>query len=148
MSTRSSFELLVSYSQIAVFLRDLENPFNEWTEQQVRQGFAWRPGSVSFRTLQEFGKSRVELIESSFCEFSQDKCVRAIEVPFELPRGKELELASISDSHVIPINPGTFQLRFEAFKDDVIRVSFLRNCQPRFKVLLADPELEVPLDFL
>lgn len=144
MNTQHLFELFISYSQIAVFIRNLDNPFNDWTEDEARQGFSWRPGSASFRTRQGAGKCQVEVIESSFFEFNSEDCIRAIEVPFELPRRKEVEIASISDGQVVSVSPGKFQLRFEAFEHNFIRIYFLRNGAFRFKVLLADSELDVP----
>ena len=45
------FIIDVSYSQIAVFNSELENPFNDWTDQHVLQGFSWREESGSFKTL-------------------------------------------------------------------------------------------------
>jgi hypothetical protein len=48
----ASFSLMVLYSQIAVFDRDLPNAFNTWTQRHVDQGFAWRSGSVSFGTIE------------------------------------------------------------------------------------------------
>ena len=47
---RSLGKLDVSYGQVGVFWAILAKPFNDWSEAHVRQGFAWRPGSVSFKT--------------------------------------------------------------------------------------------------
>jgi Competence protein J (ComJ) len=54
--------LIISHSQIAVFDPSLERPFNSWTDAHVAQGFSWRPGSVSFSTLCEWGRYDVEVI--------------------------------------------------------------------------------------
>ena len=43
-----NFTLDISYSQLVVFQKGMENPFNDWENTHVDQGFAWRPGSVSF----------------------------------------------------------------------------------------------------
>ncbi|WP_162125711.1 competence protein ComJ [Pseudoxanthomonas wuyuanensis] len=132
---QSIFELFVSYSQIAVFRHDLQSPFNSWTDEQVRQGFSWRPGSVSFKVLIESGTCSLEIFDEPFHEFSNKDCIRAIEVPFEVPKNGKVEIASISEGHIITISAGTVQLRFEAFDNNVIRLSFLRDAPPRFEVL-------------
>ncbi|WP_414694810.1 competence protein ComJ [Pinirhizobacter sp.] len=41
------FDLYVSYSQLAVFQRGLDEPFNMWTDEQVKEGYSSKPGSVS-----------------------------------------------------------------------------------------------------
>lgn len=51
----------VSYSQLGVFVAGPLKPFNDWTDKHVAQGFAWRPESVSFRTLVEAGSHSVEI---------------------------------------------------------------------------------------
>jgi hypothetical protein len=47
------FQVFVGYSQLSVFDPSLSEPFNNWTPGHVAQGFAWRPGSASFKTLFE-----------------------------------------------------------------------------------------------
>jgi hypothetical protein len=55
------FAIEILYRQIAVFRSRLEHPFNDWTPRHVKQGFSWRPGSVSFATLVESGPHSVEV---------------------------------------------------------------------------------------
>lgn len=55
MSAVASFSLEIAYGQIGVFDASLAQPFNDWTDAHVRQGFSWRSGSVSFRTLEGAG---------------------------------------------------------------------------------------------
>jgi hypothetical protein len=57
-----SLSLDISHSQVAVFDRSLERPFNLWTERHVAQGFTSRPGSAAFRTLEESRLHRVSVI--------------------------------------------------------------------------------------
>lgn len=123
----SNFDLFVSYSQIAVFLPDLENPFNPWTDEQIEQGFSQRPGSVSFKTSVESGIYSLRIIDGSPDDLPDSECIATVEVPFEVPENGEVEVASITDSHVIPITAGVVQLRFEEFTDNVVRLSFLRK---------------------
>jgi hypothetical protein len=56
-----SFSIEVTHGQVCVFDSKLRHPLNPWGEEQVRQGFSCRPGSVSFLTLQPAGELRVEV---------------------------------------------------------------------------------------
>ena len=58
--TRIQFDLFASYSQVSVFMAKLDSPFNDWEQEHVEQGFAWREGSVSFATLEEAGTLHCE----------------------------------------------------------------------------------------
>ncbi|MFC0691986.1 competence protein ComJ [Paraburkholderia humisilvae] len=44
MSITIKFE--VSYSQLAVFASAFSQPYNDWSDRHVVQGFAWRPGRL------------------------------------------------------------------------------------------------------
>src|ERR1700743_191003 len=88
----------ITYSQVAVFHPSLKQPFNIWTDRHVAQGFAWRPGSVSFSTIDEGGVHTIRVsVISSFVEISP-AAIRVIEVPFRVPSDGSVEIASISDS--------------------------------------------------
>jgi Competence protein J (ComJ) len=141
MTTESRFRLSVSYSQIAVFDGGLKNPFNSWTEAHVKQGFAWRPGSVSFATLEGGGCHHVEVLAER-AEMSP-QAIRAIQVPFEVPANGSIEIASIADSVPVRMPAGTYQLRFECFglAPPKVRFVFLRSDSPSFEILRADAEL-------
>lgn len=111
----ASFSIDVSYSQVCVFLADQHNPFNNWAEQHVTQGFAWRPGSVSFRTLGD-GSLAVSIMRNRrFHESSA--ATRAIRVPFSVPTGSTVEVGSMFDSQQIDLAPGEYALTFEHGRD-------------------------------
>ncbi|MBN9391540.1 MAG: hypothetical protein J0I20_26140 [Chloroflexi bacterium] len=57
------FDFYISYSQLIIFDNELEAPFNDWRPEHVAQGFSWREGSVSFRTLEDNGSMRVEWLK-------------------------------------------------------------------------------------
>ena len=59
------FQVFVSYSQLSVFDPTLSEPVNNWTSGHVAQGFAWRPGSVSFKSLSESGTHNVEYFRTT-----------------------------------------------------------------------------------
>src|SRR5260221_8418451 len=138
------FELTVSYSQVAVFHAGLENPLNDWTEAQFRQGFSLRPGSVSFATLEESGMARVYVKAVKEFELRSD-AIRAIQVPFTVPESSLIEIASISESKILEIDFGSYALTFETGFDDTglmwCAFTFQKSDRPVARILRADPEL-------
>jgi hypothetical protein len=105
------FSIDVSYRQVCVFLADQHNPFNNWTEQHVEQGFAWRPGSVSFRTFDDGSLAVSVMGNRRFDESST--ATRVIRVPFSAPTGSTVEVGSIFDSQQIELAAGEYALTFE-----------------------------------
>lgn len=104
------FDLKVSYSQIAVFWPELANPFNDWSKQHFAQGFSWREGSVSFKTIIESGPMKLEALVTDQFEMRDDS-IRAISVPFYRSSvDASVEIASIAESRVQDLHPGQYQL--------------------------------------
>ncbi|MDF2646817.1 MAG: competence protein [Paenibacillus sp.] len=105
-------ELLVSYSQIAIYNKSLENPFSAWTDHHINQGFAWREGTVSFCTLDDV-MSEIEV--SIEVKVSQSKeSIRSIVVPFEV-KTKGITISSIlSKQYDYEIPEGLYELLFQA----------------------------------
>ena len=143
----------VSYSQVAVFDSSLKQPFSLWTEKHVSQGFAWRLGSASFRTIKEFGSHSLEVTVSDddleICADAQ----RVIEVPFVVPASGEIDVASISDSRALNIRPGSYVLRFECSSEangtgNKIKFSFIKNKKSEFRLLRTDSGLANESDLL
>jgi Competence protein J (ComJ) len=149
----ASFVLDVSYSQIAVFDSSLKQPFSFWTEKHANQGFAWRVGSVSFRTIDDGGRHVVELVVSSEdVELSPD-AVRIIQVPFEVPSSSSIEVASISDGFPLELQSGMYALRFECFglsqhSEPRVRLVFIKKDNPTFDMLRADADLSLAGELL
>ncbi|MEO7590107.1 MAG: competence protein ComJ, partial [Byssovorax sp.] len=94
--TRIQFDLFVSYSQVSVFTAGLGSPFNDWEQEHVDQGFAWREGSVSFATLEETGTLHCEAVVADPWR-PHPEAERAIRVPFNVAGDGSVEIASISD---------------------------------------------------
>lgn len=145
--TTSSIALSVSYNQVAVFASDLENPFNDWQDQHVAQGFSWREHSVSFRTLNEFGSCSIE-IDLSECHPGSDDAIRAIRVPFSVPEDGKIEIGSIGDSVPLSIAPGAYALLFQILEvrpdgTEVIRLSFSRSEPLDFAIIKADEQITI-----
>jgi hypothetical protein len=142
MSARQS--LFVSYAQIAVFQASLPNPFNDWTDAHVNQGFAWRQGSMSFRTKADDGPHEVVIA----CKLYADAPVeglRVIEVPFIVAESDPVVIASIGDEFAVDIPEGSYALRFVVAAGDArcIELSFLKTDNPDFKILREDEDLTI-----
>ena len=143
----------VLYSQIAVFLPSMAQPFNDWEPRHVTQGFAWRLGSVSFRTLVETGLHRIEIERVQHIGEVCENALRVVEVPFEVPEGGEIEIGSITETFPVFIQPGKYRLRCEFMGfDDVLeavaRLTFAVDDSPTFNIVVADSELKYEGDLL
>ena len=146
MTTTVEFE--VSYGQLAVFASSLELPFNDWTDQHVSQGFAWRPGSVSFRSMAVAGRHLVEIDVASQAGVVHRDAVRVVEVPFEVPADGAVDVGSIAETVQLSLPPGAFLLRCEFLsppgaEGERARLTFCRGEVPDFAVVRADAELSV-----
>jgi hypothetical protein len=146
VAKRFKVKLSYDYHQISVFNSDLKDPFNAWTDAHVHQGFAWRPGSVSFATMSDSGTA---LIKGSIGEsFSMPgQALRVIVVPFVVTSGA-VEVGGF-ETVTVPIPPGTYELTFVAVSGDVEKPEeyhfyFVPCVQPRSAILLADPDLTPP----
>ena len=112
-----TFSLDVSYAQICVFDSTLASPFNDWTDGHVRQGFSWRPGSVSFATLDAAGKILVRFDRASQVDWSRSVGARIITVPFSVPPHGAVEVATITGSVALVLAAGEYELTFEHGQD-------------------------------
>src|ERR1700722_12280690 len=67
---------------VCVFDRGMVSPFNDWSDGAYRQGFSWRPGSVSFRTLPDDDVARILVTVFVQTELQvRSDALRAIMVP-------------------------------------------------------------------
>ena len=141
----TSLTLSVSHSQIAIFDSALAQPFSTWRERHVNQGFVWRKGTVSFRTISDGGRHLVEVLVTCKDIDLSLGAVRVIQVPFEVPPSCCIEIASIADAFPLELPSGMYALRFECFRLDGgleprIRLVFIRRDDPTFEVLRADAD--------
>lgn len=144
----STIGLEVSYGQLAVFASSLKQPFNDWTDQHVSQGFAWRLGSVSFRSMVEAGRHSIEIDVVNHVDAVHPDAVRVVEVPFEIPADGAIEVGSIAETVPLSLPAGLFLLRCEFLQPpgdagERVRLTFAKKDDPRFAVVRADPELLV-----
>lgn len=142
----------VDYGQLVVFLGALTQPFNDWTDRHVDQGFAWRPGSVSFRTIEPTGLHRVEVSCVGKLADPDSEAVRVIDVPFEVPQDGVVEIGSVASTVPTTLPSGQFVLRCEFFQSDeagaFAKLIFAKDSTPRFAVVRADAALAVHSDLL
>lgn len=148
----TEFAIQVSYSQLAVFDAELQDPFNDWTDVHVRQGFSWRRGSVSFGTLREGGELAVEVSTGS-SEREELPADRAIVVPFHVPSHGLVEVGGIASGVQLELKPGEYELTFEHGTEEEkgmwARLRFRpvdRPVDPR--ILKSGGELDPPDQFL
>ena len=142
------FCINISYSQIAVFNSLLANPFNDWKNQHVTQGFSWRPESVSFKTLIDSGPISVEVRTAE--TLPSPTGTRAITVPFVCSDGGTVEISSITGGQKTDIQPGSYQLLFETgLRDetDWCRFTFIPNGSMTPAILIPDQEVMQPDTF-
>lgn len=138
-----SFETEIFYSQIALFQYGLDNPFNDWNETHVNQGFSWREGSVSFGTLSSDGDCKITV---RLTKKIDDDIIRAIVVPFKVEKGG-IEIGSVMETVAIDIPEGNYELLFTAKSvnsKEHYTFSFIESENPIAKVLKADDELNLP----
>jgi len=114
-------EIYVSYSQLAVFVAGLDQPFNNWTDKQVEDGYSWTPNSVSFKTPVDDGICLVEVMEAQ----ERASSSKSIEVPFDIPDDGKIEVASISDGGLIEIRAGKSTLRYEVVTESSLLLTFI-----------------------
>lgn len=141
----ASITLPFSHSQLAVFRAGMRDPFNDWEDAHVEQGFAWRPGSVSFSTLDEGGDIDIDVIAKK--KWSSDPAAaRVIRVPFEVPEDG-IEIASIISGETVDVPAGRYDLYYETGKKGESlwsRFTFVPSDNPQAEILKADPELKPP----
>jgi len=138
-----SFSINVLYSQLCIFLTKLLDPFNEWTQKNVDQGFSWRPGSVSFRSIEDGGTHYLTLSVVDTMPALNPSTIRAIEVPFKIEENASIEVGSIADGREIKLPSGVFLLRCEFKGERKVDIIFCHCSEPHFAVIKADAELVI-----
>ncbi len=141
--------IYIYYSQISVFRSEFKNPFNDWQEEHVNQGFSWRPGSVSFKTLDEEGE--ITLYYSKKTSFEIDiNTIRGIRVPFEITGEGLVEISSITESIPLKFQPGSYNLFYESGikPSPWIKFTFILNEQVKADVFKCDKGLNPQEPFL
>jgi hypothetical protein len=149
----AQFTIDISYNQISVFDARLADPFNDWSDDHVSQGFAWRPGSVSFGTLENAGPLAADVSRSRAFDESASSAARVIAVPFSVPEHGGVELASIASGVSLELPPGEYELTFEHGLDDGGQMwarFYFRAVEAPVapRIIRADAELSPPDEFV
>jgi Competence protein J (ComJ) len=146
------FIIDVSYNQVSVFDANLDDPFNDWSDEHVAQGFAWRPGSVSFGTLENAGTLAADVYRSKTFDESSSSASRVIAVPFSVPAHGNVEVASIASGVSLQLPAGEYELTFEHGIDDRgMWACFYFRAVPATvapRIVRADAELTPPATFV
>lgn len=151
MNNIFKYDLLISYNQIAVFNTNLENPFNDWNDTHVAQGFSWRKESVSFGTINnEEAEVQVELIKNIEI---LNNAIRIIRVPFEIT-DDTITIASIGDSFELELDKGKYNIIFSILKSKekdlefTYKFNFIKDDSEISEILKMDDELSPPKELL
>lgn len=145
----TELQLQVAYATLAVFDPDLSQPFNDWTQAHAAQGFSWRVGSVSFRTLIDAGQLKVSVMVDKTPTGIRTDTVRAIQVPFRVRSNGVVEIASIGGrGTTVKMPPGSYrlicQLGTQADGSPFSMLQFVPDDSAVAAVLRADTELKPP----
>jgi hypothetical protein len=141
-----TLEIDIFYSQLAVFQYGLDNPYNDWNDIHINQGFAWREGSVSFGTLfyDEECKITVRVTDKQQVD---DDVIRAITVPFYIGN-KGFEVGSVMRTTAFDFEEGMYELLFTIKRlengSGHYSFDFIKNNNPKANIIKADEELNPP----
>ncbi|QXI49529.1 MULTISPECIES: competence protein ComJ [Pseudomonas] len=141
--------ILVSYNQICVFDSNLDEPFNDWSDNHVKQGFSWREGSVSFGAV-ENDDTDLEVVVSSLNPAIDSASFRALAVPFVVPESGMITVGSIGDEHDVEIPAGVYKLIYELGRkkgQPWCRLTFCVASDPVPEIILADEEISDCIEF-
>jgi len=98
--------------QIAVFSPpSMTNPFNDWDDRHVAQGFAWRTQSVSFATLEEYGALELHVVLARSYE-PDTEAIRIIRVPFRV-EDNVVAISNLVSDATVSIPNGNYELIYE-----------------------------------
>lgn len=143
-------QLRLAWSQISVFDANLSDPFNGWNEKHLRQGFAWRAGSVSFRTPLREGTIDV-CINLPMTPLVRHEATQAIIVPFTTWAGL-VEISTIDSRELIEIPPGRYALLYQHGTDGEsswCSIDFIPSAfQPVEPAVLRCDDGAIPTDLL
>ncbi|SDN65280.1 Competence protein J (ComJ) [Bacillus sp. OK048] len=141
-----TFKSDIFYSQLAIFQYGLENPFNDWNDIHINQGFAWREGSVSFGTLSDDEECKITVRVTDKKEVDTD-VIRAIVVPFHIGN-KGIEVGSVMETTAIDFEEGMYELLFTVKRLENglghYSFNFIKNNNPKANIIKADEELNPP----
>ena len=153
------FDVTVSYNTLCVFHEEIENPYNDWSEIHISQGFAWRSASVSFQGLKDAIGCEMTVQTDSQIRLRPDT-VRAIGVPFSVSVSQQIIVGSIMDETTVEIPSGDYclvcelgllPLKVETCDDEILKwqdiwcvFTFVPCQNVEAKILRQDENLNPP----
>lgn len=143
-----SIELDLSYSQFIFFQKDMENPFNDWDEISIKQGFSYRRDSIGIKTFHEYGKVKI-LVSNSIDR--NEKAIRIIKFPF-LVKNNGIEFSTVTESFIYNLKNGNYEVLIQGWTEkdhvDVFHFSFIEtDKKTEIEYLRYDPEIEITKNF-
>jgi hypothetical protein len=134
----------IIYSILAVDDAGLHETYNAWRQQHIDQGFSWRPGSVSFRTLRDVGNQKVTVRRANQINVRPD-AQRVILVPFTVSPPGRIGISDLMEDQFINMPGGSYSLLFETGYDDDgdiwCDLTFVPGAPATAQVLRADAAL-------
>lgn len=146
-------DLPILYNTLAVYQSGLTHPLNDWTPQHSCQGFSWRPGSVSFRTLDLDTISDPVIVEVSNGYTLPPAARRVIRVPFEVGNTGVEVTSPVMDSWRLAVSRGIYALYFSIESIDEEGWQYHLTLVPSHEpvapeILRADDDLNPPQQLL
>lgn len=120
-------ELELSYKQFCIFNESVNNPFNDWSEENIAQGFSIRKESISIMTLNSSGILKISVLTDSRL---LDNAKRIVEFEY-MVKDENLSIATISSELKIKIKEGLYKIRVqlcnESDESELCYLSFLKK---------------------
>ena len=145
------FDLVLIYGYVAVSLPRLAKHHNAWNRIHGSQGYSWRPGSVSFGTIDadEYPPLTVVLQDAYLPPIST---TRVIKVPFQVEDDGVVVSDPLTQDWRVPIPAGNYALYFaiEPFEASwKYSLTFIsEEALPKAEIILADELLSPPDELL
>jgi hypothetical protein len=146
----------IDYGQFCICLASTADaPYPDWKQHHIDQGFAIRPGAVSFCTISDAISLDLEVIIGNGCGEVSPEATRAIQVPFEVPPGEIVYIVTvISNQEELALPEGSYILQVEQWDVGPCEFGQLRGrllCCPgrgEAKILRADSGLTRTTDLI
>jgi len=146
---RETFDFFITYHPLVVYDKGtVPMPDNDWTMRHIEQGFSWRPGCVTFETLEDLGDLKVEVLCADDFEVSSE-AARAIVIPFGVSAAGRVGLWDTADVATVRVPPGEYALlsemgylnRKEGEEAEWCRLTFVARRAVQPEILRADKQL-------
>jgi len=108
----SRLKIPVLHGQVSLFNRALKNPYNDWTDLHVSQGFSYRRKSVSFAL-----PSATLLVDVHLQSLPASELIgRHFRLPFDVEGTEGIEFGNVIDTVHFPLEEGRYTIDFALYK--------------------------------